>query len=253
MPTVSQSDVQDHLQRFQGRFTASLSDALEPLLTHRDPRLRRAALELQVRLASAALDIAIGPEADASLLDMVTLVELAKGTVADHWIPQVFHGQQAGPLGEAMERCSQDVWRVARKVLSAAEETQLRRMIAQWKASHPDQQQIAGMRFADFASPGEAGFGTIAREASGLFSGVRKAVQTADQTRLLAERALYAAQRLPFLLRMQVRLASQQLLGDLRNDLRPTLAAARRLGRTLLLASGLIAIGWVIVRLAGRR
>lgn len=252
MPPISQSDVQDHLQRFQGRFTAALSDALEPLLTSRDPRLRRAAMDLQVRLASAALDIAIGPEADASLLDMVTLVELARGTVAEHWIPEVFHNQQTGALGEAMDRSREDVWRVARKVLSAPEEAQLRRMIDQWKAKHPDQQQIAGMRFADFATPAEAGFGTMSVEATGLFSGVKKAVQAADQTRLLAERALYAAQRLPFLMRMQVRLASQQLLGDLHNDLAPTLAAARRIARMALLASSVIGVGWLIVRLARR-
>jgi hypothetical protein len=252
MPSLSQSDVQEHLQRFQARFSGWLADALGPLATHRDSQLRQAALDLQLRMSSAALDIAIGPNTDANLLDMVTLVELARTTVAEHWVPDVFHNRQANALKEAMERASQDVWRVARLVLSTPEETQLRRMIDHWKASNPEQLHVAGMRLPAFASPEDAGFGTMNAEATGLFSGVKKAVQAADQTRLLAERALYAAQRLPFLFRIQARLTSQQILDDLQADLAPALATARKVLKSALLASGVIGAVLLLYRMARR-
>jgi hypothetical protein len=252
MPSLSQSDVQEHLQRFQARFSAWLADALEPLATHRDPRLRRAALDLQLRLSSAALDIAIGRSPDASLLDMVTLMELSKATLVEHWVPQVFRKQQAGPLIEAMEKSCEDVWQVARQVLSPPEEADLRRIIEHWKASNPDQLHVASMRLPAFASPADAGFGSMNAQASGLFSGVKKAVQAADQTRLLAERALYAAQRLPFLLRIQARLTGQQIVDDLQITLAPTLATARQAFRGALVASAGIGIFWLLLRLTRR-
>ena len=252
MASVSQSDVSQHLQRFQARFSSWLADALGPLAADRDPRLRQAALDLQLRLSSSALDIAIGPNPDASLLDMVTLVELSRATVLQHWVPDVFHKRRADELVEAMERSVHDVWQVARQVLSSPEETQLRRMIEHWKASNPDQLHVAGMRLPAFDSPGDAGFGTMNAEATGLFSGVKKAVQAADQTRLLAERALYAAQRLPILIRIQARLTVQQMVDDLQAKLAPALVAARKAAKSALMVSAMVGAGLLLYRMARR-
>ena len=247
MSSLSQSDIQEQLQRFQTRFSAWLGDALEPLATDRDPTLRRAALDLQLRFSASALDIAIGPNPDAGLLDMVTLVELARSTIVEHWIPQVFHQHNTAALQEAVDRSSADVWQVARQVLSSTEEAQLRRIIDEWKAANPDQLRVAGMRLPAFATPGDAGFGKLTQAATGLFAGVRKAVQTADQTRLLAERALYAVQRMPFLLRVQARLAGQQMLEDFKIDVKPLLATVRRLVTSALVVSGVVGV-FLLVR-----
>ena len=84
MRPIPQAELQQDLQRFQGRFTARLADALSPLDHDPAPSVRRAALDLQLRLSSAALDIAVGPDSDANLLDMVALVELAGEVAASH-------------------------------------------------------------------------------------------------------------------------------------------------------------------------
>ena len=104
-----------------------------------------------------------------------------------------------------MTKISEDVWHIARKVLSGPEEQQLRRIIQRWKAENPDQVRVASVRLSEFANPQAAGFNTLDGEAGGLLAGLKQAVQSADQVRLLAERALFAAQRLPFLLRMHLR------------------------------------------------
>jgi hypothetical protein len=84
MRPIAQAELQQDLQRFQGRFTARLADALAPLDHDPVPAVRRAGLDLQLRLSSAALDIAVGPDSDANLLDMVALVELAGEVAAGH-------------------------------------------------------------------------------------------------------------------------------------------------------------------------
>jgi len=142
-----------------------------------------------------------------------------------------------------MDKSSEDVWQVARRVLSAPDEQHLREIIQRWRDENPEQLHVSAMRLPNFANPGGAGFGTTSAEASGLFSGVKRAVQSADQVRLLAERAVFAAQRLPFLMRMQARLASQQLLADVHTDLAPTFATARRLLRGAVLGAAVVGLG----------
>jgi len=252
MPTLSQSDIHEQLQRFQARFSSWLGDALEPLETDRNSRVRRAALDLQLRLSSAALDIAIGPNPDAGLLDMVTMIELARMTVAGHWIPKVFGNRQAGPLAEVMQRSCDDVWTLARQVLSPPEEAQLRRLIEQCQVNNPEQLHVGGMRLSAFASPAAAGLPGMNHEATGLFAGVKKAVKSADEGRLLAERGLYAVQRLPFLMRIQARLAGQQMLNDVQTSLGPSLTVARHMLRSALLASAAVGVFLLLYRLARR-
>jgi hypothetical protein len=253
MRSVSQAELQQDLQRFQGRFSAWLADAVDPLMNDPSPLVRRGAMDLQVRFASAALDIALGPDTDTNLLDMVTFVELARSNVLAHWVPSVFGGKQAPALAAALDRASDDVWQVARTVLSEPEEGQLRRIIERWKADHPDQLHVAQMRLPGFANPADAGFASMHDEVTGLFSGVKKAVQSADQVRLLGERALFAAQRMPFLIRAQARLGSQQLLADVHTDLAPALATARRALKGALLLSVLVGLGLLVYLPLARR
>jgi hypothetical protein len=153
-----------------------------------------------------------------------------------------------------LTRISEDIWHIARKVLSGPEEQQLRRIIQRWKAQNPDQVRVASVRLSEFANPQAAGFNTLDGEAGGLLAGLKQAVQSADQVRLLAERALFAVQRLPFLLRMHLRVGSQLLMDDVRTEVVPAVAAARRATKGLLVVSGLLGLGLlVLVPMARRR
>jgi hypothetical protein len=253
MRPIPQAELQQDLQRFQGRFTARLAEALAPLDSDPDPATRRAAMDLQLRLGSAALDIAVGPDSDANLLDMVSLVELSEDVAASHPAGAALAARGV-LLHDALKKANDDVWHIARKVLAGPEEQQLRRIIQRWKAENPEQVRVSSVRLSEFANPMAAGFNTVSGEAGGLLAGVRKAVQSADQARLLAERALFAAQRLPFLLRMHLRLGSQILMADVRSEVMPVLAAARQALRTGLLISGLLGLGLLVfVPMARRR
>jgi hypothetical protein len=70
------------------------------------------------------------------------------------------------------------------------------------------------VRFTDFsARAGEVAAERV-RHARGLLGSVKGATQAADQALLLAERGLFLAQRMPFLLRLQARLGVQETISD---------------------------------------
>ena len=117
MRPIPQAELQQDLQRFQGRFTARLAEALAPLDRDPDPAIRRAGMDLQLRLSSAALDIAVGPDSDANLLDMVSLVELAEEVAASHEAGAALAAQGVR-LHDTLKKTSDEVWHIARKVLS---------------------------------------------------------------------------------------------------------------------------------------
>jgi hypothetical protein len=245
MRPIPQSELQQDLQRFQGRFSARLGEALGPLEHDPAPAMRRAALDLQLRLASSALDIAVGPDSEANLLDMVALVDLSGEVARSH--PAIAALAERGqPLSQALQRSSEEIWQIARKVLSGPEEQQLRRIIQRWKTDNPEQVRVESVRLSAFANPQAAGFDTLSGETSGLLAGVKKAVQSADQARLLADRALFTAQRLPFLLRMHLRVGSQQLIDDVLAEVLPSLLAARRVLKGMLMASGIVGLGLLV-------
>ena len=252
MRPIPQAELQQDLQRFQGRFSARLAKALAVLEHDPVPAFRRAGLDLQLGLSSAALDIAVGPDSDANLLDMVALVELTGDVAANHEAGAALVARGV-PLTDALARASEEIWQIARKVLSAPEEQQLRRIIQRWKADNPDVVRVSSVRLSEFANPQAAGFNALDGEARGLLAGLKQAVQSADQVRLLAERALFAAQRLPFLLRMHLRLGSQQLMDDVHGEVVPLLAATRRAAKGLLMVSGLVGLGLLVFLPMARR
>ena len=252
MRTISQGELQEDLQRFQGRFTSRLADASAPLVASSDPTVRRKALDLQLRFASSALDIALGPDTDANLLDMVTFVELSRLLLDDYWDAKVFRGQTAD-MADALKRSSDDVWQVARKVLSEPEEAQLRRIIEKWRADNPGHVHVAFLRLSALANPAnDAGFKFASPEVHGMFAGVKKAVQSADQARQLGERAMYAVQRLPFLIRTQARLAGQELFADAKLELTPVLRTTQRMMMGALVMAGVAGCGLLLFSLRRR-
>jgi hypothetical protein len=236
--------LQEDLMRFEGRFTSRLVAAFAPLVDARDPVVRLRAAEDELKFVSAALDIAVAPSPEVNLLDMVTLVALGRDAMARRWTVEA-HGSAAKGLAEAFEASLEDIGAIARAVTSDEVEAELRRVIHEWQLENPDTRDVTWVRLSAYAEHRET---SAARDASGLFSAVRGAANTADSALLLAERALYAAQRLPFLLRTHARVGSSELVADLT--------------RHHLLLKGLVACGgvalvatssWFLARLAYRR
>lgn len=209
-------ELQEDLMRFEGRFSARLAGAFEPLIESGDLAVAARATKDQLAFMSAALDIAVGSSPEVDLLDMVTLVALGREAMARRWKEEI-HGEAARGVASAFRASYDDIEAVARTVISDEVDDQLNRVIREWIAENPRMENVAAVRMSAYAEKRDADH-ALARNAAGLFSLVRGAAQAADTAILLGERALYATQRMPVLVRMHARVATKALFSDLRRD-----------------------------------
>jgi hypothetical protein len=207
----SRGELQDDLMRFEGRFAARLLTAYEPLVESSDPSRSLRAARDELGFMSAALDIAVGSAPEVDLLDMFTLVSLGGDAMSRRWGVETA-GDAARAVADAFRVSLEDISAVAAAVLTPQLEAELHQVIGDWHRENPDHDDVAGVRlsaYARFRASSNASSG-------GLFALLRGATQTADTAVLLGDRALYATQRMPFLVRLHTRIAGREILGEAR-------------------------------------
>lgn len=205
-------ELQEELQRFTTQFTDRVTQASEEL--ERSPRadVRAEALRKNLLYVSAAMEIASGQFPVVNLLDMVVFVRLARDVLQRHWIPTLYCNE-GNALRDVFARSDQEISDIAARVLTPEQCQQLEQVIDTWLAENPSQVRVEGIRLADFASAaGEAAERTT--RVRGLLANVKTATQTANLALQLSERGLFLFQRLPFLWRLQARLAARELMSD---------------------------------------
>ena len=176
------------LQRFQ----ASTDNA--------DDRL--AAQNWKLSQSTAAYTIASGPSAVANTLDMIVLATLSRMVVEDAWITERF-GERATPLRDAHRRLEAQARELATGAITAEQFAQLQSIIDEWRKKNPHINAVSYVHFSDFAK--SIGHPTASEHGSagGLFallgidplSNLDPAVREIAQSRELAERTIYYAQR----------------------------------------------------------
>ena len=258
--TDAKTELQDDIMRFEGRFSAKLVASFAPLTRSEDMRVRLRAKRDELAFISAALDIAVGADPEVDLLDMLTLVALGRDAMAKSWSVDA-HGDAARGVREAFASAMDDISTVAARIISPNVADRLRRVVREWQNENPEQQEVASVRLSAYA---EFRNGRASKDASGLFSMVRGAAQTADTAVLLGERALYVSQRLPFLMRMHAGLGGSELVSDFGRNLEeleePIVAvvdrSVKRASRTaFLLCAGAAIVtagAWLFARVAER-
>jgi hypothetical protein len=211
--------LQAALQRYADEFMSRTTAALEEFARRAGtPDARSQALAWQLPVVSAAVGIASGPNPSANLLDLITLAAVTRRAVEE------LHAAAPDPAAlqpwlEVSRTLEDDAWRLATGVLDEAQQQELRAAVERWWAATPD------ARGAFFARPQELGdflresaertgrttsvFGLVGLDPT---AGLDPAVREVTRTRLFAERTLYTAQRLPFLLRWHAELLADQML-----------------------------------------
>ncbi len=202
---ITQEELRHEIMRFAGRSGERVDDAYFKLEEgFKTPKARRAALENISAYVTSALDIAIGPNPEVDMLDMVVFVTLTRIVVEEYWVPKVF-GDEAKILVEVFRSNEAEIWSIAGKVLTPQQQQELRVLIRQWRDRDPDRVYVEAARFGDFAwFMGESELAK-AQEGSG-FLGVKGVTREVSEARMLAERAMFYAQRVPWIVRGLVRL-----------------------------------------------
>ncbi len=214
-PAALQTELQRYADEFMARTVAAIEDYARIAGT---PAARSQALAWKVSVGSAAVSIASGPNPTANLLDFLSLATITRIALEEDWSKSA-EGQAFQPWLETSRSLEKDAWRLADGIFTAEQQQELRNDIQNWWQSN------AGARATFFVRPQE--FSSLIRKTGqktarpgsvfalvGLdpTSGLDPAVREVTRTRLFAERAMFTAQRMPFLLRWQIEMLTEQLL-----------------------------------------
>lgn len=190
-------DLQLELMSYADRYAAVLAQAIDDVeRLGPPPETRRAIVADVVFSAAAAFTIAADPEPQLGLLDMVVMTTLGRTVYEDYWRPQL--GDATLPVIAAFTKLEADVWKVASPILDAEQQRELRERITVFHRDNPELSTFSHLRFGDFPSRREAS-SLRKQKSGGIFASVRRVSSEVEQTRILAERAMYVATRLPLL------------------------------------------------------
>lgn len=152
-------------------------------------------------------------------MDLLVLATLSRFVVQDYWVAEKF-GESAQPLLETHRQLESNAWKVVRVVLTPSQQDEVRKLLAEYRQRYPRLRYVAAARMPELV--GKIGRIPAAEQdtkTGSLFSllylnplaGLDPTTQAIQQTRLLAQRAIYYAQRAPTLLGWQAELTLYQL------------------------------------------
>ncbi|TVQ80904.1 MAG: hypothetical protein EA380_02785 [Phycisphaeraceae bacterium] len=176
-----------------------------------NPRARWLAVYFLRNAVSASLDIATKPNPGIALLDMLVLASLQTWSFENHWMPLGI-GEQGEPALERLRAVRDNLWLEAAHNLSPQQITTLRALIDEWIADNPDHTAVSLVRFSLFDDERYLSSADSRQSASGLLAQVGQAAGAIQDATIFAERALWFANRYPYLLGEQTELTAYRIL-----------------------------------------
>jgi hypothetical protein len=210
--------LQVQIERYADTFIMQLSQSLDDYAKKTgSDAARLEALKLKLLSASAMVSIASGPNPNANLLDLVAVATLSRMSVEDRWMKA-----DKAPAYDQWLATSRVLdsaaWQLATNELNPSYVKELRKSIERWSEENPEALGTFIARPQEFATL-MVHEQKAETDRNSVFSivnldptaGLDPAVRELTQTRLMAERAMFTLQRMPFLLRMQTELLTYQL------------------------------------------
>ncbi len=202
--------VQLSVMRFADEYAAQITEWIGLFQQSTDdPGERLAAQSWLVSQATSAIKIAAGPNPELNAIDMMVFTTLSRMVIEDRWVGESY-GPRARGLLSAHETLEKRAWSYAPSLLSEAQVEELRSSIEVWHRENPVGRAVPFTHLADFAFA-TSGARQRTTSSSSIFSflgidplsNLDPAVREIAQSRQLAERAVYYAQRAPKLISME--------------------------------------------------
>jgi hypothetical protein len=216
--SVTPTALQAEVMRFADEYSMSVAQAADDFaLKVGTFEARRVAARIKVGQATAAVVNAAGHNPAVNALDMVVLTTAARMVAEDHLVGEQF-GNDALPIAQTALRLETNAWSLVDS-LKPEQKEELRTLIREWRKKNPKQHYVAAVRFREFAEIVSPASTKLITKPNSIFSllfldpmaGLDPTLRAVEETRYLAERALYYGQRLPILLSWQVEYLSLQL------------------------------------------
>ncbi len=212
--------LQSQVMREADQFVGAIAQATDDLRTQvGTTEARNAAQQWKLNAATVAYINATAENPVLGAVGMVVMASLSRMVVEDYWVGEKF-GAAARPLLETHRQLETNAWRVVEGVLTPDQQQDLRNLIREAREQHPHLRYVAAVRLPDLVAalgqlPSQQ---EIQRPGSLLgllylnpLAGLDPTTQAIQQTRLLAQRMMFYAQRAPMLLSWQVELTTFQL------------------------------------------
>lgn len=208
---LTQAGLQAEVMSFADVYVLTIRQAMDEMnRLGLDPKQRAILNRSKVLLSGTAMSIAAGRNPAANLLDMVVFMTLERQVLEDYWIPK-FYGDKARVLLKAVGRMEKEIWAMAGELLPPEQQENLRTLIWEWRAAHPEQHLLGNVRLNTLASL--RGESPLAREKEthGILASVENALVKVDEAFLLAERGMFYVERVPRILTLQGELLADQV------------------------------------------
>jgi hypothetical protein len=211
--------LQAEVMRFTDEYLMLMSQAADEFAARvGTPEARHLAARIKLGQGTAAVVDATGQNPTVNALDLVVLASMTRMVAEDYLVGERF-GEAARPLLETSRQVESNAWSLIRRVLKPEQQQELRDLIQEWRRKNPKQHYVGSVRFREFAEAADRLPRKFADKPTSVFgllfldpmAGLDPTVRAVEETRYLAERALYYAQRMPQLLSWQAELLTLQL------------------------------------------
>ena len=195
---INEAQLQSHLMSFADRL-ASIMDMAIAKFEGLNPtgKTRYEVLELMTFTLHQGFLIAGESDPDVALLDMLSMVTL--GRIFFEEEGQSRYGNVIVPVIDGYRKAETDIRKVAAIVLTPNQMLNLMKIIQRWRKNNPEVKSFPLIRFSNFAADRRESTLTREEEPEGLFESVESASETVEEMRLMAERGMYLATRIPLL------------------------------------------------------
>jgi hypothetical protein len=196
-----------------------------------DPTQRRMAHQIKLNGVLAINDIVSGNDPYAQTLDLVVAVTLESIRLIDENRAEEVFGERAPGLIKAIRTMRLEAWELAAKVLTQEQLELLDYIIIEWRRTHSEIDQVAFVKFDNFAGARAAGLLGDLKAGDGFLAPLSEASLVLKDWGRLTERAFWYSKRAPNIAATQAEGAVNEILSA--PEITSVLQTADRLGKTV--------------------
>jgi len=213
------TELQFEVLRFADNYSSSVAHAADQVAKQIGTREAQAeSLKWKLEQATAAYVDATGQNPLWSTLDMVGLATVSRMIIEGARSREIFGGNLE-PLIETHRSLEATAWKLADQFLEPSEHQELEDLFAEWRKQNPNERDVSGVHFREFALALGKAQSPSTVKASSIFSllyldpfaGLDPTTVAIEQSRDLASRTVAYAERMPTLLRWQAELLTLQV------------------------------------------
>jgi len=198
---------------YADRYFMVISSAADAIKTgNPNPAQRRIAHQIKLNGVQAINDIVSGNDPYAQVLDLVVSVTLQSILWIDEDQAGTIFGDRSPGLIKAMYTMRIEAWDLAARVLTQEQLEALDLMILEWRRAHPEVDQVAFVKFDNFASARSVGLLTDIKAGSGFLAPLSEASQVLKDWGRLTERVFWYSKRAPNVAAIQAEGAVNEIL-----------------------------------------